>query len=517
MIVAIALWVGCAERCAEPPLEGLEGAFDLEEMVPPEAEWVVYGESLRSVVGMIRGVDAAVASVGIEGPDVEELRAAGAWLEGPAVLFGTEGGVVLVAYVDREADADEEALLAAGVMEALELERRRTRGVRGVDGAGRWWTAATDGRVLMVGWPLPGTEGTPELKPLWHLGEAHRVSSDRQRAVFQSLVEEAPGAVVGVASPGPLVRRWPGEGRAAGLREHLADQIGEVYLGVVVEGEKIEVDVVTPGDREVVVAVPDLGEARDVLPDLGGLVRPGVLGVVRVSADPHRLAELLRSALSVEERQALDQTLASLREELTVDLESEVIDNFTGQAAVVFFGFEDPFFEAQGAELLGEMLRLRGTREAVLLPFRERERLEELLNVFTQMSRGRLRRQVTGHTVQYAWFEEASLEWALILSDTHLLFLDSSIAFDHASAWERNPRALGETLESRGVGEMLSRERGVGFYLDLGTIRPLLRDGEREQVSVWLQGLEAVTVETDVEGRTDRTRVKIWLDEGAGR
>lgn len=516
LVLVLLLASGCLSRCQEAPPEGLSGAFDLERFVPPEIRWVVYGESLEDVLEALKTADEVAGPWPVQGPAAPSFAEAGAALWAPAVAYGNGQAIVVVAYRDHEAESPRlEALWGGddgGNLQDVDLEMRRSRALRGRDAHGRVLTAGQDRRYLMVTWPV-GEGGVVDIRPLWDLDEESRWElGDEERAHYEALDPEA-GGVVGVWRPGPLIRRLPGEGQAEILRDQIAAQAGRVFFRLSRDEEEVTLDLLVPGDSALQAWMGDLAEARGTLPDLGGLVRPGILGVARISLDPGALRRLLEGALSMEGQEALARTLNGLREELQLDLEAAVEGYLMGQAAVIAFSFEDAFYDQRGMELVGSLLRLRATREAVLLPIQRRPELEELLNVFMQMSQGRMRRMVTGHTVQYAWFGEDSLEWAMILSDSHLLFLDSSVGFDHALSWERNPRSLGESLEARGLPELLGRDRGVGLYVDLGTIRTLLRGSAHEAAVPWLENLEGLSVETDVEERSDRARVRIWLRE----
>ena len=517
-LVAMVLLSGCLPRCQGPPPEGLDGAFELERFVPPEIPWVIYGETLESVLEALETVDQAAGPLPVQGPSTARYREAGAALWAPGVAYGNGQAIVVVAYRDPGAESPGLEALWSGDgsgLQDVDLGMRRSQGLRGRTADGRVLTAGQDRRHLMVTWPV-GEAGVVDIRPLWSLGEEGQWSLDEEERSHYEALEPEAGGVVGVWRPGPVIRRLPGEGQVAALRDQIAAQAGRVYFRIHGDDGEATLELLTPGDTSLQAWVGDLGEAGGALPDMGGLVRPGILGVVRISMEPTLLRRLLEGALSVEDQEALARTLEGLREELQLDLEAAVEGHLLGQAAVVAFSFEDAFYDLRGMELIGALLRLQATREAVLLPVQDRPGLEDLLNVFMQMSQGRMRRQVTGHTVQYAWFDGGSLQWAMILSDSHLLFLDSSVGFDHALSWERNPRSLGDAMEARGVPGLLERDRGVGLFLDLGMIRTLLRGSAHEAAVPWLENLEALSLETDVEERADRARLRIWLKEARG-
>ena len=156
---------------------------------------------------------------------------------------------------------------------------------------------------------------------------------------------------------------------------------------------------------------------------------------------------------------------------------------------------------------------MKTTRDAVLLPIKERKPVEDLLNSLTQVSRGNLQRQVIRHMIQYAWIEDGELKWALILGDDHVLLVDSAVAFDHANRWERSPQSPGGLLEGRGVEDMLSGREGGGFYVELGALRGIFEEKGPEDLARWLEPFEAVKVRAGVAGREDRAQVDLWLGE----
>ena len=59
----------------------------------------------------------------------------------------------------------------------------------------------------------------------------------------------------------------------------------------------------------------------------------------------------------------------------------------------------------------------------------------------------------------------------------------------------------------------MESNRGLGMYLDAGTVRGILREGGAEQMASWLGSIDSVLMETDLRGRPDRSRVVIWLSD----
>lgn len=515
-LILVLVIAGCEDRCADEipaPPGGLEGAYALAEAVPDEARAVAYSEHLGELV---EGLDAVTETIpaDVAGPgDVAAWNKAGAWLEGPAVAFWTGDQWAVVGWVEHERDVELDRWPGEGQRKAVELEGHRSEAWRERDGQGQWqrW-ASTDGRRIARGWST-GAGGEALDEAIWDLGEGAREVDGHQAELDR---HGADGAVArGVVDVGLFMERLAAPGRAEFLRDHLAEQMGQLYWRVLPgeEGESWKVELYMPGMADAPVAIGDLGEARGKLPDVGGLARPGAPAVLRLSVDPERFAQLVRRTLEVDERQRLDETLSKLEHELNVDVEGDVIDNITGQLAVVVFGLEDRFFEVQGLELFAALTRLEGTREAVVVPIEDRDRMEAVLDALTALSRGGLRRQAMEHTIQYAWFDDGALEWAVISSDDHLVFVDSMVAFDHVASWERSPSRFDDALVERGVEAMMEARRGLAMYLDLATVRGVLLEGGSEVMTTWLKPLEAVRVETDVDGRKERADIVLWSSQ----
>ena len=498
--------------CSHPePPRGIEGAHILAELVPADADLVVYSGSLTE---LINAIDQVSRRTPLAIPPMKDLASwveLGAALDAPALAYWSHGQLAVAMWADHESGANVEEAWS-GSLERREVDPGMRRGEGWREYSDGSWTsfASTDSRRIVVGWPL--REGVSSLDTaIWELGENHRAVGEEKKELLE-LTGAQESVVHGVIRGNELVRGLSGEGRAAFLRNHLAEQLGEVYFSVSLEeeGEKLTLDLLTPGGTSLPMIIDGLGSARGELPALGGLARPGILGMIRLSADPEQILQLIRMMLAPEERGRLDGLLTEMREELLIDVEKDILQNITGQIAVVFYGLEDSFFDREGVDLVASLIRLQSTREAVLVPFDDRERMEEIFNIFTQLSRGSLRRQVIRHTVQYAWFDDGALLWAVIMNDDHLLFVDSAVAFDHASAWERSPGQMGGALDERDVAGMMESDRGMAAYLDLSTIRSVIDQGGMPDAAEWLESLDAIKVQMDVDGRRDRSRIEVW-------
>lgn len=523
VVLALAVVLGCGDRCSEPPPPtGVQGAHALAEVVPADAKAVAFAENLGELVERIDRVNEVFPGE-IDGPgETSDWQRMGANVDGPAAAFWDGEQWVLVGWVEPERDVELDAWTAEGSVEERDVgEDEESRGRLWSDEQGHWtqWVT-TDGRRIAAGWSLD--EGARALdESLWHLGDGEHWEIDARHRRFEggdgdgdaSSTPEA--RVYGAIDGERLLRQLEGEGYAAVLLYGLAKDLGTVYWTVDrADEERWTVALETPGGG--VGAGEDLGEAREQLPGLGGLLRRGSPGVVRLSAQPERVVELFRSNLDAPERAQFDMALEMLREQLSVDLEEDAIANVTGQLAVVVLGFEDDFFEAEGMERLAALFRLDATRGAMVVPFEDREAMKAVLDAFTQLTRGQLQRQETERAIEYARLDDGALKWAAILGDDHLVIVDSAVAFDHVRSWERSPGPLDDVFAQRGVDSMLEAKRGMGVYIDVATVRSLVREGGDDELATWLSPVEALRIVTDVDGQRERTEVDIWPSRRVG-
>ena len=514
----ILVWMGCGDRCSDAaPPEGATGAHALAELIPADATAVAFSDDLGQLLEQVEEV-AAIVPVDIAGPGtLEQWSAVGAKSDGPAALFWKDGQWVLLGWVDSEREPDLRQWSQEGSVQQ--------RDVGGDDGAGILWTddedrwtqwMATDGGRIAAGWSidqsadsLDGAIWTLEDDERWRVEERTRRWAD---AEHEDSAEGGDKRVHGAIDGERLIRMLPGDDHAGVVLRDLAGDVGQVYWSVPnAEDKRWTIELETPGGAEG--GGTDLGEARGELPGLGGLIRRGSPGVLRLSAEPEQVMELFRENLDGPQQVQFDMMLEMLQKQLSVDLEQDVIGNITGQAAIVVLCFEDRFFELQGMERLAALMRLDATRGAVVVPFDDRESMKSVLNAFTQLTKGQLRRQATERTIQYARFDDGALKWAAILADEHLIFVDSAVAFDHVGNWESSPSPLDDIFVEHGVDSMLDGMRGMGAYVDVSTVRSLLREGGDDKMARWLEPLEAVRVTTDIDGQRERTDIDIWPTE----
>ncbi len=516
VVVALLLGVGCGDRCSEPPPPtGVEGAHALATMIPGDAQAVAFSDDLGELVERI---DRFVGELplDLEGPPpVEQWSKVGAKVDGPGAAFWTGDQWALAGWVQPEREVALNEWSATGTARDWEREGDE-QGRFWVEGDGRWtqWVA-TDGRRIAAGWSL--AEGARRLdNSIWTLEEGEHWTVGRRQRLHGGGTVAGDGRrtsgedpLYGAIDGAQLMRSFDVEGHAGVVWSQLADDLGIIYWSLIERDDgrwTLALDTSGGGPE----GGRDLGEAREKLPSLGGLLRPGSPGVLRLSAEPERAVELFRDNLDTSQRAQFDMMLQVLAEQFSLDLIEDAIANVTGQVAIVVLGFEDHFFELDGMERLASLIRLDSTRGAVVVPFEDREAMEMVLNAFTQLTKGKLRRQATERTIQYARFDDGILKWAAILADEHLIIVDSAVAFDYVGDWERSPSPLDEIFVERGVDEMLGEKRGLGLYVDVATVRSLVREGGDEELVAWLEPLEAIRVVSDVDGQPERTEIDLW-------
>ena len=218
-----------------------------------------------------------------------------------------------------------------------------------------------------------------------------------------------------------------------------------------------------------------------------------------------------RSLLPPESRTALDQWIQELDSALAIDLVGDVMTNLAGHAVVAIYGFEPSVLRIDNPQLAFDLLTLKATREAVLMPIADRKRMERVLDAWTQASRGKLSRQPAGDTVQYAWLEDGALSWALILGRDHVVFVDSTAAFDHAIAYERSARPLDAALIERGLPDLFEGIDRSGIYLDTTSLSNLLAESKNEQLASYLRPFKSFILTSEMSGQSNRIHIRALL------
>lgn len=458
----------------------------------------VLGRAER-VLSVISDADA------LDGDAFEEI---GLSPRAPAVVFHDRGYWTIAVGLDRS-NRLERALREAGANEGVE----RTRAEFGsfsadylrVDGEPEASAIIARGEQrALISLPVQAEidRDDPRLPSTWQPdSQRSRFLDDQRRRELLGQMSGV-GEVVGVVRPATWLADMRADGQAEVLRQQLMTQTGPVGFGFNAAslGESAQLQVVLPRNPEAPQMVPDLGEADGDLPSLGGLVEPGVLGVGRVSADPESLYRLFVSAMPAERRRDIDDLLERLDEELRVDVERDVLDTLRGHAVIVAYGLKREAFDSGASPWLLELAKLEPTREAVLMPIHEREPLERVLDAWTTVSKSKLSRQKSGHTLQYAWIEEGTLEWAFILSDDYLVFVDSAVAFEHAAAFEERAGPMDDELEERGLDRLFAGEYEAGLYLDAATLTDILAEVDQKRAARWLAPFDSLVVTSRTDG-----------------
>lgn len=378
---------------------------------------------------------------------------------------------------------------------------------------------AHDGHLALIALPVEAhvDAESPRLPNLW-LPDSERtrfVETNEHRDLLDRFRD---GELVGVVRPSTWLSNVESEGHAEVLRQQLMTQLGSVgfQLNSPSLDEKARLEVALPGNPRAPEMVPELGEADGGLPPMGGLIEPGVLSVARLSVDPEQFYELARSAMPAERRNDLIDTLEMLDKELRIDVESDVLENLRGHAMLVAYGLEREAFESDETPWFLELVKLQATREAILMPIRDREPLEKVLDAWTTLSKSKLSRQSAGQTLQYAWLEEGELQWALILSDEYIIFVDSAAAFEHAVAYEERARPLGEEFEEHGLTGLVDGPHQAGLFLDMATLTDLLAESERTEAVRWLRPFDSLLMTSGVDDDVGIVQVDARINADGG-
>jgi hypothetical protein len=357
----------------------------------------------------------------------------------------------------------------------------------------------------------------PTARPV--AADASWPSTERARSLLEDLVDSPTEAgaktrAVGLVEPGDWMRSDGATGQAAVLLSRMVNQLGPTALRLTHDAERGELaaELHSRSDPGEPTVISEVGPAEGDLPALGGLVEPGVLGVLRFSVDPKAVYRLFVSTLPARRRQQLEMFWEQMDSKLLVDGPDGLLDNFTGHVVLVFYGLDGEQLSTDEGLSARQMLTLQPTSEAILLPIKSRKKAERLLDKLTQITKGKLSRQRGEHTVQYAWLADGVLEWAFILSDEHILFVDSATAFGQAMHFERRGRPLtAEQIETLGIGPLLERRDRSGLYLDTGTLANLLAENGHQKAAAWLVPFRSLLLTTEMTGGVSRMRVVFRL------
>lgn len=440
-----------------------------------------------------------------------------------AALFLREGHLGLITTLE-EPKALDDSLQSIAETNALTLERSDSGATVQIAGDGE--TALQyrhrNGRLFVrtadrtVPRTATGNEGLEQRFSTFFAGTDQPGPKHKSSVELLEEVASDRTHVAALLEPGPWLTELGTDDHARAIMTRLAHQVGPTAIAVESDSSEqtVEFEIRSRADPDEPVVVEKMGHAEGELPPLGGLVEPGVLGVLHLSVDPNAVYRVLRSTLPAPRREELDAFWRQTRQKLNIHGPEAILENLTGHAVVVFYGLEleEGRFEGSSSEILRDVFELRTTREVVLLPIRSRKRLERLLDKLTQVTRGRLSRQKSGHSVEYAWFDDGTLEWALILQDEHLLFVDSATSNAKASQYERRGRPLSESeLEEMRLSELFTNPERSGLFLDTGALANLLHENNFERAARWLRPLESLELTTGMEKEISVSRLVLKL------
>lgn len=506
-------------------LEALE--FGLEH-VPEEAPKKAHNRSIAAVLEHLTG-----------SPSDDDTTAGGLDADGSALLFdrgACRGAVIgvrdaekLRAHLGGLEDSHGLSAEAAG-SDDEETDRWRVRSGGSADFRVALGTSAV-ALEACGGKEKDGEDGeNGGATPLAWFGHGHpedeqedspETSEGRwlDRAQTRELLESMAGSserALGVVDPAAWLASRGDREHASHLYERIARQTGLVGLRIrwSPAARKLNVDIhglKNPGEPAV---MGNVGTATGKLPPLGGLIEPGVLAVLHLSVDPPSIYKLLRSALPARDRRQLDAFWTQLEEKAQIIGPDALLELWTGHAVVVAYGLDSGALQSPGPVLARQLASLQATREAVLLPITDREKVERTLDILTQLSQGRLSRQLVRDTVQYAWMSQSGLmRGAMILSDEHLTIVDGGTAFDRAKAYERRGRPLGEQARQMGISPLLEDPKTSGIYLDIGTLANLLSENGHARTAAWLMPFQSLVLTTSGADEADLSRLELKVEE----
>ena len=368
-----------------------------------------------------------------------------------------------------------------------------------------------DQTALLLPWS-PEHEAALTQLAAWPLQDRHE-QQPQHRQLRQALYEPARAFGVITAHHAALASLPAPTPQAQALRQRLVQIQSSVGLRADYDPEARRVTAlihVQDAPQEPTV-VRDLRGARDELPELGALIVPGALAVLRVSAAIGPLFTLWLSTLSQPQREQLDAFERQLRDDLSIDLREALLHNLTGHMVVVVYGLNPEAFAQPALAVLRDLTSLRATREAVLWTLHDGRKLGQALDAATQLSRGRLRRQAAEGAIQYAWFDEGELRWAILLHEDYAILIDSPVAFSRAMSQVRSPQPLAASWQPVHLPELLRERDRSGLYVDLAALLPLLPEPTRASAQPWLGPLKSLLLRSDPRERASEVHVEVTL------
>ena len=321
------------------------------------------------------------------------------------------------------------------------------------------------------------------------------------------------GPVFGVVQP----RAWLDDLRtgtmdARRVRDRMVAQSGRV--GWVArhdaDASRLRLRVLTLEDLGEPTTLPSISAPRTPLDDVGGLVREDALGVIRISAHVEDLEQLIMANLTTAQRDAWAQWLVKLKRDVALDIKEAVLQNLRGHVVLVAYGLDLQRAMAADAETR-EPWMLRATQEAVYLPIRDRIKLEYVLDAVTQLTHQRLVRQRVNETVQYAWFTDGALEWALLLTDEAVIYVDGPLAFERAASFLRAKRRGTPQEAVPDAARLLEHPSASGVYLNAAQLRAQLERGGMGAMTAWIKDVQGVLLISREQGRGSNTEIELDL------
>ena len=347
-------------------------------------------------------------------------------------------------------------------------------------------------------WHIPDGEGSVII---WGATDEPAVDAALARWRDAAALVPPTGGWAGFIEPGPILERWnPSSARARELVERVTFEAGRIDFTMATKDGVVDAELrmlPRPGEP---IFVGGLGAARVDLPAMDGLTDAGMLGIVRLSADPTQVFDLLRSTLAAPQRAEVDELLVELETRFALDVKSQVLGTLSGHALIFAYGMP-----GEPAPKITELLSLRATSEVIVLPVTDREPMRRALDAWTQLSGGQLQVQSTGPTeTEWAWFVDGEVEWTALLGASALVIADGSGPLTRAQQWMRaeEPAALPAVLETRGVDALLKERDRSGLYIDLTQIRDAIPD---------LPAFESLTITVEPDGDRELIRARVGL------
>lgn len=325
-----------------------------------------------------------------------------------------------------------------------------------------------------------------------------------------------PTSAFWVVNPASAFLSLPAESaQAISLRQRMAELQGKLGISMAynASARRLSAQLYSQDAPQEATVVRDLRGASQELPPLGALISPGALGVVRVSASVEALNALWLSTLTQPQREQLSSFESHLRDELSIDLKDALWNNLTGHMVMVLYGLTPEVFAKDLMSALKDVFALQATREAILLTLHDGSKLARALDAATQLSQGKLRRQGVGEQIQYAWFEQGELRWALLVHSDYVIYIDSPVAYARAMQHIRRPEPLKPSWQTTNLQTLLTERDRSGLYLDINAWLGLLPEAQRAILSPWLSPVKSLLLSADSLERASVMTLELTLKD----